>query len=241
MQHSEPDPQIGDDFEAPAPLPNGAATSGDLRSTKPGPTPLFGGVSARTAAAAKTGNLSSSRTGKSKQASHHFDKPKADLYVKVHPGAGYSMVNVPVWEDKHSTNLTYHYIKPELFESGQLPDRFLRAVKLIDIYVMGGADGTFFMWAVKVGTHSSRKGALAAIEIARSRYVLIEWFGPASTYNVEPATEAIPEPEWASLPTFEKMLLDGFASIVSVPDDKIVLDFMSGGVANRKENQEDGE
>jgi hypothetical protein len=115
----------------------------------------------------------------------------------------------------------------------------LRAIKLIDIYAAGGADGTFFLWYINVTSHSSRKGALKAVEIARSRYVIVEWLKSAATYTIEPATEAIPPPKWETLPSLEAMMLDAFESVVSVADDKVVRDYMSGGVANNKDNQED--
>lgn len=159
-----------DDFGASALPPNGAASSGDLKST--GPKPLFGGVSARTAAAAKKGDMSSSRTGRAKQASYSFSRPKKNLFIKVHPSPAYTMTNVPVYQNPVTES--YHYISPDLYESGTLPDRFLRASKLIDIFVFGGADGSFSLWAVKVGSHSARKGALKAVDVARNRYVIVE-------------------------------------------------------------------
>jgi len=224
----------GDDFEESPLPPNGASSKvegGDA------PKPLFGGVSARTARAAKKGTVSSSRTGKSKQASFSLSKPPKVTYVKVHPSPDYTMLNLPVYQNT-ITN-TWHFITPELFESGQLPDRFQRAVRLVDIYTTGGADGSFFLWPVKVSSHSSRKGALKAVEVARSRYIIVEWFPQAATYSIEPATEAIPEPEWSSLPSLEAMMLDAFDSVVSVADDKVVSDYMSGGVANRKDEEDE--
>lgn len=228
--------EVGNDFEdaALAPL-NGTASKSEAAAVQP--KPLFGGVSARTAAAAKKGNTSTSRTGKAKQISFSFAKPKKSVYVKVHPSPAYTMTNVPVYQNDVTD--TWHYIMPDLYESGELPDRFSRAVKLIDIYVAGAADGSFFLWYVPVTSHSSRKGAIKAVETARTRYVIVEWFRQAATYTLEPATEPIPEPRWDSLPTLEAMMLDAFDSVVSVADDKVVRDYMSGGVANRKDEEDE--
>ena len=230
-------PGAGDDFEQSPLPPNGAATSSDMKGAVP--KPLFGGVSAKTAARAKKGNLSTSRTGNVKQASFSFGKPKKSLFVKTHPSPAYSLTNVPTF--KNEVSGTWHFITPELFESGELPDRFTRTIKLIDIFAVGGADGSFSLWPVPVTNHPSRKGALNAVEAARSRYVIVEWLPQAATYTIEPATEPIPEPNWESLPTLEVMMFNAFESVVSVADDKVVRDYMSGGVANRKDLEDEEE
>jgi hypothetical protein len=234
-QHQTSLAEVGSDFDEVPTSPNGTASKVEAAAAQP--KPLFGGVSARTAAQAKKGNTSASRTGKAKQATFSFAKPKKSVYVKVHPSPSYTMTNVPVYQNDVTD--TWHYVTPELFESGELPDRFVRAVKLIDIYAAGAADGSFFLWHVPVTSHSSRKGALKAVEAARTRYVIVEWFRQASTYTIEPATEPIPEPKWESLPTLETMMLDAFDSVVSVADDKVVRDYMSGGVANRKDVEDE--
>lgn len=227
--------RAGDDFEESPLPPNGAASSSDMKAAAP--KPLFGGVSAKTAARAQKGELSTSRTGNRKQAAYSFSKPKKGLFIKVNPDPAYTLTNVPVFLNDATDS--WHYITPELYESGELPDRFVRACKLMDIFVVGGADGSFFLWPVPVTSHSSRKGALAAAEVARNRYVIVEWFKPAATYNIEPATEPIPEPDWASLPSLEVMMLAAFHSVVSVATDKVVVDYMSGGVANRKDKEDE--
>jgi hypothetical protein len=235
---SEPNPAVGDDFEEAALAPpNGATTAADATAARPKPKPLFGGVSAKIAARAKKGTLSTSRTGKAKQASYALDKPKKSVYVMTHPSPDYSMVNVPTFVNEATG--TWHYISPDLFGSGELPDRFVRAIKLIDIYAAGGADGTFFLWFINVTSHSSRKGAIKAVETARSRYIIVEWLKSAATYTIEPATEAIPLPKWESLPTLETMMLDAFESVVSVADDKVVTDYMSGGVASNRDKEDE--
>jgi hypothetical protein len=227
--------EVGNDFEKSALPANGASSKAEAAMAQP--KSMFTGVSARTAAAAKKGTTSNSRTGKAKQATFSFAKPKKTVYVKVHPSPPYSMTNVPVYIN--GVTDTYHYITPELFESGELPERFLRAIKLIDIFTAGAADGSFFLWYVPVSGHVSRKGALKAVDAARNRYVLVEWFKQASTYTIEPATDAIPEPKWETLPSLESMMNDAFDSLVSVADDKVVRDFMSGGVANRKDEEDE--
>jgi hypothetical protein len=55
---------------------------------------------------------------------------------------------------------------------------------------------------------------------------------------VEIADQPIPEPKWASLPSFEQMLMDAFDSNINVTDDKVVLDYMSGGVAAREDEED---
>jgi hypothetical protein len=229
-------PQVGDDFENPSHPPNGQATQAEVKGAQP--KPLFSGVSAKASAKAKKGNLSSSRTGQAKQATFAFGKPRKGVFVKVHNSPAYSMANVPVFQNEITG--TFHFITPDLYESGELPDRFLRAVKTVDIFTAGAADGSFFLWWVPVSASQWRKGALKAVEAAKQRYCIVEAFKQAQTYSIEMATEPIPDPAWEKLPTFEQMLLDAFDSTISVADDKVVRDYMSGGVANRKDD-EDGE
>lgn len=230
-------PTVGNEFEqAPIPLPpNGKATADDAAGAPA--KPLFGGVSARTAAAAKKGTTSSSRTGKAKQVSFSFGKPKKTVFVKVHPSPAYAMHNVPVYQNEVTG--TFHFIEPSLYESGELPDRFVRSCKIIDLFATAAADGTFFLWWVPVSSSQWRKGALKAVEAAKQRWVIVEALKSAQTYSIEPATDPIPEPKWTTLPTLEQMMLDAFDSIVTVPDDKVVTDMMSGGVANHKDAEEE--
>lgn len=226
--------EVEDDFEKPTLPPNGTASKAEAQGAQP--KPLFSGISAKQAAKAKKGNTSNSRTGKAKQATYSFSKPKKSVYVKVHPSPAYSMTNVPVYQN--DVTGSFHFITPELFESGELPDRFMRAVKTVDIFTAGAADGSFFLWWVPVSASQWRKGALKAVEAAKQRYCIVEAFKQAQTYTIEPATEPIPDPKWDSLPTLEQMMLDAFDSTISVADDKVVRDFMSGGVSDRQDEDE---
>ena len=235
MNHQAVSPEVGDDFENPSHPPNGAATQAEVKAAQP--KSLFSGISAKAQAKAKKGNLSSSRTGQKKQATFSFGKPRKGVFVKVHPSPDYSMPNVPVYQNEITGS--FHFITPELYESGELPDRFMRAVKTVDIFTAGAADGSFFLWWVPVSSSQWRKGALKAVEAARQRYCIVEAFKQAQTYSIEMATEPIPDPDWAKLPTLEQMMLDAFDSTVSVADDKIVRDYMSGGASLRDDEADD--
>ena len=193
----------------------------------------FSPVSRKAAEAAKKGTTSTSRTGKAKQVSYEFGKPPKGIYVKVHPSPGYHTYNLPVFVNENEG--TFHYVSPELFESGDLPDRFQSVCKLMDIHTAGLADGTFILWYVFVSSSKWRKAAVKAVEAAQHEYVIVSSIKARQTYSIEPAEEPIPEPKWASLPPFEQMLMDAFDSIISVVDDKVVLDYMSGGVAARED------
>lgn len=199
---------------------------------------IFAPASRKAAEAAKKGATSTSRTGKAKQVSYEFGKPPKGIYVKVHPSSGYHTFNLPVFVNENEG--TFHYIDPELFESGDLPQRFQNVCKLMDIHTAGCADGTFFLWYVFVSSSKWRKAAVKAVEAARQEYVIVSSIKARQTYSIEPADQLIPEPKWASLPSFEQMLMDAFDSNINVADDKVVLDYMSGGVAAR-EDEEDAE
>jgi hypothetical protein len=54
----------------------------------------FPSVSRKTAAAAKKGETSGSRTGKGKQVSLAFSKPPKNMFAKVHPSPGYSQMSL---------------------------------------------------------------------------------------------------------------------------------------------------
>jgi len=218
-------------FESPAIIPaNGKGTNGAVANTTKNSAPksMFAPASRKAAEAAKKGTTSSSRTGKAKQVSYEFGKPPKGIYVKVHPSAGYHTFNLPVFENKDES--TFHYINPELFESGNLPQRFQNACKLMDIHAAGCADGTFILWYVFVSSSKWRKAAIKAVQEAQRGYVIVSSIKARQTYNVEIADQPIPEPNWASLPSFEQLLMDAFDSNINVADDKVVTDYMRGGV-----------
>jgi hypothetical protein len=243
MYNSNPDVARPADvpFEAPAVISsNGKATHEAVANTTKNHSSksMFAPASRKAAEAAKKGATSNSRTGKAKQVSYEFGKPPKGIYVKIHPSSGYHTFNLPVFVNENEG--TFHYIDPELFESGHLPQRFQSVCKLMDIHTAGCADGTFFLWYVFVSSSKWRKAAVKAVDAARQEYVIVSSIKARQTYAIEPADQVIPEPKWASLPSFEQMLMDAFDSNVNVADDKVVLDYMSGGVAAR-EDEEDAE
>ena len=226
-------------FEEALPLPaNGKATTESVAHATKTKT-LFSPVSRKTAEAAKKGTTSTSRTGKAKQITYEFNKPPRGIYVKVHPSPSYHTFNLPVFVNE--TEGTFHYISPELFESSELPERFRNACKIMDIHAAGLADGTFILWFVFVSSSKWRKAAVKAVEQSKLGFGIVTALKARQTYTFEPATEPIPEPKWESLPSFEQMLLDAFDSSVNVADDKVVADYMSGGVAQRDDETEDSE
>jgi hypothetical protein len=224
--------QVEDDFDQNT-LPE------DQEQAPAQPKSPYSGVSAKTANRAKKGDTSSSRSGRAKQATYSFAKPNRRQYVKVHPSPAYSMNNIPVFINEDAG--TFHFVDPTLYESGELPARFTEECKLIDLYVAGAANGDFFIWWVPVSASQWRKGALKAVEAAKHRFVNIRARKSVQSYTIEYATEAIPEPLWNSLPPLDQMLNDAFESTISVADDRVVLNYMSGGAASRYSDEEDGE
>jgi hypothetical protein len=226
-------------FESPAVISaNGKATNEAVAYAQKKTTSktMFAPASRNAAESAKKGTTSTSRSGKAKQVSYEFGKPPKGIYVKVHPSSAYHTFNLPVFVNENEG--TFHYINPELFESGDLPQRFQGVCKLMDIHTAGCADGTFFLWHVFVSSSKWRKAAVKAVDAARQDYVIVTSIKSRQTYNVEIADQPIPEPRWASLPSFEEMLLDAFDSNINVSDDKVVLDYMSGGVAAREDGED---
>jgi hypothetical protein len=223
-------PGEAQEFEVPT-QPNGHATRAEAAQAT-----AFKGVSRKTAEAAKKGEVSNSKTGKGKQVSYEFSKPPRNIYVKVHPSPAYSTYNLPVYHDENRD--TFHYIAPELYESGTLPERFMAACKIMNVFTTGSADGTYFLWFVYVSSSKWYKAAMRTVELARSSFGIVSSIKARQTYSFETATTAIPEPRWSTLPAFEQLLLGAFDSAVSVADDRVVNDFMSGGVAH-KDNDED--
>jgi hypothetical protein len=225
-------------FDSPAAIPaNGKATNvvADTAKNTP-PKTMFAPASRKAAQAAKKGTTSTSRTGKAKQVTHEFGKPPKGIYVKAHPSSGYHTFNLPVFVNENEG--TFHYVNPELFESGKLPERFQNVCKLMDIHSAGLADGTFILWYVFVSSSRWRKAAIKAVEAAQTEFVIISSIKARQTYSIEPADQPIPEPKWGSLPTFEQMLMNAFDSTINVADDKVVLDYMRGGVAAREDEED---
>jgi hypothetical protein len=197
---------------------------------------MFPPASRAAAAAAKRGTTSASRMGKAKQVSYEFGKPPKGIYVKVHPSSTYHTFHLPVFENKNES--TFHYINPALYESGELPERFQNACKLMDVHTAGLADCTFVLWVVYVSASKWRKAAVKAVDAARHEYIIVTAIKARQTYSIEPADKPIPEPKWSSLPSFDRMLMDAFDSTIHVADDKVVLDYMSGGAMAREEAED---
>jgi len=230
-------------FELPA--DNGKATKQAVASAAEFPKPvlvpkktMFEGASRRSAELAKKGSTSSSRTGKAKQVSFEFGKPPKNVYCKTHPDPAYHAFNLPVYYNEAARK--FSYVPPELYESGTLPSRFHDAIKLMDVHTTGLADGTFILWFVFVSGSPWRKSAEKVIQAAALQFGIVGSIPVRQTYTWEPATDPIPEPKWASLPEFESLLLGAFDSVVNVVEDKVVTDFMSGGVT-AAEDREGGE
>ena len=198
---------------------------------------MFSPLSSKAAHAAKKGSTSNSRTGRAKQVTYEFAKPPKGIYVTVHPAA-YHAHNLPVFVNENEG--TFHYISPELFESGDLPTRFQSACKVMDIHTAALADGTFILWYVFVSASKWRKAAVKAVDAARHGWVIVTSIKARQTYAIEPADEPIPAPKWESLPAFEQMLQDAFDSSVNVADSKVVHDYMSGGVAGSEDAEDYG-
>jgi len=214
------------DEPKPAAKPNGDG-AGASTAVQPKPTSKFGSVGADTARRAKKGGVSKSRTGKSRQATVEFSKPPKHLYVKCHPSPEYRQYGVPVFFDKDRD--TAHYVPVDVYESGRLPDRFIRACTITNIFTAALADRTFILWTVNQSASKWYKAAMRAVEAATQEFVLVEAVKARSTYMVEPSDGTVPEPKWESLPTFEALLEGAFDSSIIGPNDEVVARYMSGG------------
>jgi hypothetical protein len=226
-------------FESPEANPTNDAVAHEAVDDSTKNTPLrtmFPPVSRKAAEAAKKGTTSASRTGKARQVSYEFGKPPKGIYVKVHPSPDYHRFNLPVFVNEDAG--TFHYVNPELFESGELPERFRNVCKLMDVHTAGCADATFFLWYVFLSSSKWRKAAIKAVNEARRAYVIVSSIKARQTYGVEIADQPIPEPKWVSLSSFEQLLVDAFDSTINVADDKVVLDYMRGGVAAREDEED---
>ena len=141
--------------------------------------------------------------------------------MKVHPSSAYHILNLPVFVNE--TAGTYHYINPALYESDELPERFRNACKLMDIHTAGLADGTFILWFVYVSASRWCKAANKAVETAKREYVIVSSINSARPTASSPNGADPRAKRWASLPSFDQMLMDAFDSTVHVADDKVVL------------------
>jgi hypothetical protein len=225
-----PDPN---DFDRPVNPTNDKSNPNATKSKES----AFQTVSRKTASAAKKGETSNSRTGKGKQVTYEFSKPPKNIYVKVHPSPDYSQHGFAAYHDENTGK--FYFVQPNLYESDELPERFKNACKIMDVYTAGAADGTFFLWYLFESASPWFKAAQKTVDLARRNYGVVSSIKQRQTYSFEIATEAIPEPKWGTLPPFEQLLLGAFDSTISVANDKVVTDFMSGGVANRRDECEE--
>jgi hypothetical protein len=239
------DPNRLPDIAFDAAEDNGHASKTDAASVveagfqKPALVPkktMFESASRRSAELAKKGSTSSSRTGKAKQVSYEFCKPPKNTYIKTHPSPSYHAYNLPTYVNEISGK--FSFIPPALSESGDLPARFQGAIKLMDVHTAGLADGSFLLWYVFVSASPWRKSAEKVVEAAALNFGIVDTIRQRQTYTWEPACDPIAEPKWASLPDFESLLMGAYDNIIHVADDKTVTDFMSGGVAADRENED---
>jgi hypothetical protein len=230
-----------DDTELDTPLPqavsakpNGKAPidDSDVFADTPNPTTKTGrtnrfSVSSTVAQKAKKGETASTGTSKGRQATIDLGKPPKNVFVTVHPDRAYRQANVPVYYDE--ANEKYHLINPELYESGNLPDRFQRACRIMDVYTAALADGSFLLWQIYQSASKWCNAAQKAVQAAMNGWVLVEALKSRSTYLITPAEFAIPAPKWDKLPEFDVMLMDAFASTIYRADDEVINKYLSGG------------
>ncbi|MGB7437443.1 MAG: hypothetical protein WBR26_22875 [Candidatus Acidiferrum sp.] len=235
----EPAPRITEEHAPSATPTNGKANGHVTTATHKKPASKFKSVSAETAKKAKKGTTSSSRTGKSRQATVEFGKPPKHIWVRVDTRPNYRQMNVPVYIDK-DRDQTY-YVSPEFYESDAIPERFKRACVLIDIYTAGLADGSFLLWTVGVSASKWRKGAVAAVMAAMEGYVLVEAFKPRSTYLITTCEEDIPAPKFETLGSFESLLEQAFDGVITAAHDEAVARYLSGGYWEELDEQQDGD
>jgi hypothetical protein len=228
--------QEADEIFSPTPVkPNGRDTSVQLDTQTPIPTSKattpqfnkFRGVSAKTAAAAKKGGQSSSQTGRARQTNVELEKPKSGMFVRVHPSSNYRICNLPTYYDERTK--FFYFIQPDLYESDDLPARFKRACKLIDVFAAAYADGTFFLWYVNVSTSQWRKSAIRVIQHAQEKWITVYSDQVHNQYRTEEADVVIPDPKWEKLGPFEKALEGAFEGTIFMADDEVINKFMSGG------------
>jgi hypothetical protein len=216
---------------------NGKANGHPTTATPKRAASKFKSVSAETAKKAKKGTTSSSRTGKSRQATVEFGKPPKHIWVRVDPRPNYRQMNVPVFIDR-DRDQTY-YVSPEFYESDAIPERFKRACTLIDIYTAGLADASFLLWTVGVSASKWRKGAVAAINEAMDGYVLVEAYKPRSTYLITQCEEDIPAPKFETLGSFESLLDQAFDGTIDSAHNEAVARYLSGGYWEEPEEQDE--
>src|SRR5580700_2886041 len=132
---------LSSDFDAPEPQapvpPNGKSNTPEPQQAPSPETPskkktVFAPVSKAAANAAKKGTTSNSRTGEGTQASYAFgtfSQEAKDKYFTLHPSPSYHARNLPVFY--FTDRETFHYVDPVLFESGDFPERFQKACKVM--------------------------------------------------------------------------------------------------------------
>jgi hypothetical protein len=231
--------------EAGNPAPSLTSLMAQIRQTKPEPehTPPAAGSgsllsmikqsSALVTAGAAKKNKPANSKGPQKQLGYPIQTPHRQKFHRVHPSAEYSQKNIPVLLDPDDSN-AYWFVPQGVMDS--LSGLIQESVRLINLYGATDHTGARYLFVVKQSDSTWYRGAIDSVKEARKTWVQRSSCRGANTYTLSYPETEIPEPDWASFPTWGKMLESAFeGKVVTGPTSKIVVK-LSGGVVQDEDN-----
>jgi hypothetical protein len=148
--------------------------------------------------------------GKRTQASFPLMKPLKTKYVRVHPAPEYRMSRILTFTEEESGEI--YYVSPDL----EVPASIENHIKLSNLYAAQAHDGTFFIWYIHHSDTSWFRAALKTVSVTTGNWRRVIARKGANTYDLYAPEDAIPEPDWSTLPPFMEMVESGF-------DDRMIM------------------
>lgn len=146
----------------------------------------------------------SAPVGKRTQATFPLQKPPKNKFVRVHPSPDYRMSGLLTLTDTDTGQVMY--VSPDL----ELPEFIETQTRVTDLYAGQMSDGSFFLWPVHRSETTWFRAAKQAVKVAQSMWVAVVARRSANTYDLIEPEDAIPEPDWSSLPSFTEMVESAF-------------------------------
>ncbi len=146
----------------------------------------------------------SAPVGKRTQATFPLQKPPKNKFVRVHPSPEYRISGVLTLTDTDTGQIKY--VSPDL----ELPEFIESQTRVTDLYAAQMSDGSYFIWPLHRSETTWFKAAKQAVSTATKKWVAVVARRSANTYDLIEPEDAIPEPDWSSLPPFAEMVESAF-------------------------------
>ena len=152
-------------------------------------------------------------------------KPKRSEFVRVHPGAEYTVPCMYLMERDTGSETESYLVAPEV---QHLVSTELRQVRLLTTI---NKRGTVFLWPIKLpGDDSGRfrrisDTALQCAEQAKALWVKVRWDADLGGYAMQRATGNLGEPQWPDKSMRDLLELAFRHNLIDRPDHPVIREF----------------